>query len=395
MQNSGRLLTFSGKVESISSDSFGSRTASDRKVYSYDLVNYPKLSSGEYLFCRVRACSADQPNANGDSFPYDELKNAYTSFIGKGVFIDHDTDSVEKIKGIILDAAFKEDPREGAWVELFLGVHRENEDLVRKIESGQITDVSMGCLVQAGTCSICGNVWRGETDDQGYPSNNCEHVPHYKASAWKDGRKVYEDCHDVEFVEISFVTNGADRQAVILDNKISPVKDIPENIAHLVDQTRSNKKVANTQVVENMLVRYANDQISTALFNLCEMINPEQPWINFQRIQSMSISEAKEKLYRKIQKVASHYSDNTKINTQKRDIQAKSFKSLKDLKVGDSVKITDKDYGYEGVVGIVYSVYSNDYNSDMAEIFIEDVEYRGFYQAHQKDIENGVVVIEN
>src|SRR3982751_2063560 len=104
-----RQIIFSGKVLSIEKPQHSLRLAgSQRMVYQFDLVHMPKIKAEDYIFCRVRACTADVPNRNGDCFPYDELKKSYVSFIGKGVYTDHNADSVNDMKGIILDAVFKE-----------------------------------------------------------------------------------------------------------------------------------------------------------------------------------------------------------------------------------------------------------------------------------------------
>ncbi len=60
------------------------------------------------LYIVVRAVSVGV-NGNGDAFSEEELRNAYKTFIGKGVFVNHASNDIEKKRGIILDAKWAED----------------------------------------------------------------------------------------------------------------------------------------------------------------------------------------------------------------------------------------------------------------------------------------------
>lgn len=76
-----------------------------------------------------------------------------------------------------------------------------------------ITDVSMGCRCGKSVCSVCGNEAVAEEDF-------CEHILGYKAGNYR-GQPVFEDNRDIEFFEISFVSQGADKQAKILEKVAS------------------------------------------------------------------------------------------------------------------------------------------------------------------------------
>lgn len=76
-----------------------------------------------------------------------------------------------------------------------------------------ITDVSMGCRCGKSVCSVCGN--EAVTED-----DFCDHILSYKAGNYK-GQPVFEDNRDIEFFEISFVSQGADKQAKILEKVAS------------------------------------------------------------------------------------------------------------------------------------------------------------------------------
>ncbi|MNB85418.1 hypothetical protein D3C81_711800 [compost metagenome] len=150
-------------------------------------------------------------NDNGDFFAYDELKRTYKSFIGKSAFVDHKNDNVENARGIILDAIWNE---RGKFVELLIAVDKKAfPELARGIEMGYITDVSMGCRCGKSVCSVCGN--EAITEDE-----FCDHIRLYKGGSYK-GLPVFEDNKDIEFFEISFVSQGADKQAKILEKVAS------------------------------------------------------------------------------------------------------------------------------------------------------------------------------
>jgi hypothetical protein len=219
---------------------FGSMTKTAAKVVKIA----PK--EDDFLYVRVRAVSAgnviEQPdgsaelipmedllnnlsmyakkirgaNDNGDFFSYEELKRTYKTFIGKSAFVDHKNENVENARGIVLDAAWNERCK---FVELLIAVDkRAFPELCRGVELGYITDVSMGCRCGTSVCSICKNV--AHTEDE-----FCEHVTGYKGGNFKE-LPVFEDNQDIEFFEISFVSQGADKQAKILEKVASKTQPI-------------------------------------------------------------------------------------------------------------------------------------------------------------------------
>lgn len=155
---------------------------------------------------RSRGC-----NSNGDFFSYEELLKTYKTFIGKSAFVDHKNDNVENARGIILDAIWND---RGKFVELLIAVDKKGfPELCRGIEMGYITDVSMGCRCGKSICSYCGN--EAVTEDE-----FCDHVKMYKGGNY-NGVPVFEDNREIEFFEISFVSEGADKQAKILEKVAS------------------------------------------------------------------------------------------------------------------------------------------------------------------------------
>jgi hypothetical protein len=201
-------------VESVlNKDEFTTRLA-DRKIVEYD---------PEYVYVVVRALTADKPNSNGDCFPHDELirldavlhRPVYASFIGKGVYINHQhTDDPRYAKGIILDSRYVQSNADDKYVELLLGVDRKKDPIfARDVERGLINKFSMGASVQFTKCSVCQNEARRKEEF-------CEHIAKHKMREVKaqDGSKklAYELCFGVTYNEISAVSDPADETAQLL-----------------------------------------------------------------------------------------------------------------------------------------------------------------------------------
>lgn len=190
-------------------------------------------------------------NDNGDFFSEEELKKSYKSFIGKAAFVDHDNENVEKARGIIVDAVWND---KGKFVELLKAVDKKAyPELARGIELGYITDTSMGCRCGKSICSICGNEAVLEEDF-------CDHVLYYKGSTY-NGLPVFEDNRDVEFFEDSFVTQGADPQAKILEkvasrggNKIQRISNKPKNnFSNITNETNQRSVQGRISSFKNKL----------------------------------------------------------------------------------------------------------------------------------------------
>lgn len=101
--------------------------------------------------------------------------------------------------------------------------------MLKYLERGgikDITDVSMGCRCGTSVCSICGNEAHTEDDF-------CDHVLSYKGGNFKN-LPVFEDNRDIEFFEISFVSQGADKQAKILEKVASKTQPTITPKAHNV-----------------------------------------------------------------------------------------------------------------------------------------------------------------
>lgn len=179
--------------------------AADKRVVSFE------YDPENYVYFRCRAISADVPNGNGDYFPTDELKKAYKSFIGVGMYKDHDSDSVDKSVGKVLWAEWVDD---GKYVECYCCVDKKlDPGLARRIEMGQANTVSMGCMVGEAICSVCQNVAHNQLE-------LCEHmIPGrgIKGKKGQDGKIAHEINKILQFTELSLVTVPADPTAHIFE----------------------------------------------------------------------------------------------------------------------------------------------------------------------------------
>jgi hypothetical protein len=137
-------------------------------------------------------------NANGDIFPEEELIKAHKKWIGKPLCKDHKSDSVDGIRGIIIDTYY--DPKLKRVSALFALDRKNYGDLARKVETGYANAVSMGTAVGRSVCTDCGNVASTERE-----YCNCIRA-----------RKNYGEINlDLNPIELSLVVNGADGLAKV------------------------------------------------------------------------------------------------------------------------------------------------------------------------------------
>jgi hypothetical protein len=179
--------------------------SSNKEVLSF------KYDPENFVYFRCRAITADVPNKNGDLFPEEEIIKSYKTFIGVGVYKDHDANSVNKAVGKILWADYIP---EGKYVELIGCIDKKlDPDLARRVQTGIIDSCSMGCVVKEAECSICHNVARN-------PNQLCRHMhPTYgiKGSLDANGNIVYEINRGIQFTELSLVTSPADNTAKLFE----------------------------------------------------------------------------------------------------------------------------------------------------------------------------------
>jgi len=144
-----------------------------------------EAKNSDFLYYRARAISAgDQGpltkdgsrgwnfNGNKDYFPRKELESSYESFIGRNIFLDHNSESSLYSIGKIIDALPIDDPETGEfYIELVGKIDRTlHPEICRKIETGELNSTSMGCSVDESICSICGHVLHSDADEK------CDHM---------------------------------------------------------------------------------------------------------------------------------------------------------------------------------------------------------------------------
>ena len=162
------------------------------------------------LYMSVRAISATV-NLNYDGWPAEELEKAHKTFIDSPIYVDHNSEDLERTRGRILDSqyceAIDDEGEIDQWIELLLEIDAQSFPmLAEEIVNEGIDSVSMGCDVSETECSICGNIALDE-------SEFCPHIAYMKGESL-NGQLVYEICRGISFYEISLVFDPADTSAL-------------------------------------------------------------------------------------------------------------------------------------------------------------------------------------
>jgi len=168
----------------------------------------------DYTYAVFRAVTADVPNMNSDQFDTEELdrfderleKHVYSTFNGRSIFTNHQSDKVENSIGVIFDSHFDKTAEDDRFVEIVFGVDKKKAgDIARGIETGRLRNGSMGCSITHSLCTVCGKSVQKESDF-------CNHLKNHRGSYYQ-GKKVAERLRGVNFQEYSIVTVGADPKA--------------------------------------------------------------------------------------------------------------------------------------------------------------------------------------
>jgi len=186
-------------------------------------------------------------NNNGDAWTKTLLSSTYRTFIGANNYLEH-VQIPELSKGKVIDAVLREvvigKNQEGKdlstyYVDILVATERKHKDLVRKIESGEMNSLSMGCKIAYSICTKCGNKAMDE-------AQSCQHVRYEKNNTFYDQsgvqRKVAELCghpsepESVTFIDASWVANPAFTGAVIR-NVVNP----PDNVMAKIKEAEGKK----------------------------------------------------------------------------------------------------------------------------------------------------------
>lgn len=202
-----------------------------------------------YLYVRSRAISS-RTNDNYDTFPADELRQSWHTFIGKPVFVNHHNDDHTRMRGVVIDAVLHEDVgpdgTEDTWVEVLMEVDAKRfPKLAEALIKRDIERTSMGCDVIESECSFCGNVAR-------QPNEYCAHIERMKGQRLRrhnphtgqiEDVLVHEVCRGLSFFENSLlVEDPADPTAYAFGLDVRGVLDEGDDLAMLA---RSMSKAAN------------------------------------------------------------------------------------------------------------------------------------------------------
>ena len=163
-------------------------------------VWWDKRSDGAWIWQSNDPSIMPYKNSNADIFPEQELKKAYKKWVGKPLCLDHKSQSVDMIRGIVVDTVYDDNKKR---IIALCALDKENHpELARKVASGYAASVSMGTAVGKAICTEkgCHRVARVE-------SEFCDHMR---------AKSCYGEINvDLSPIELSIVVNGADPKAKI------------------------------------------------------------------------------------------------------------------------------------------------------------------------------------
>jgi len=181
--------------------------------YSQVLVDFIKTlkEKADKIYALVNALSAGEyygSNRNGDYFPEDALKEYHKTFEALGhVYRHHVNKDPEKSMGKVVFSHYNPEMHR---VELIIELDKgKAEDVVTRLDKGDLPAVSMGCRVPWDECSICGN--RARTRKE-----YCDHLINKMNHVLPGGQRVVAINRMPKFFDISVVLIPADRTAGFL-----------------------------------------------------------------------------------------------------------------------------------------------------------------------------------
>lgn len=251
------------------------------KVCKLPLDAY-KFDTNNFLYLTARMISGGEKwgcNGNYDYFPWEEIKKAANTAIGKGFYIEHKEDSFEDAKGLILDV-FPNDEEEFL-VALCAIDKNEFPEFIQQILDGTYNQVSMSCLASECECSLCHNVAHSFDD-------LCQHmnvnfpITYLKGRKDDKGNDIYEINRDLCFTGLSSVAVPADKDAFVFDIKASKDKQskLKEEFAKYTQLKQAGKmkefKMAceeNFKAMDNFTLL---NKLRTLTDNITNTINTEE-----------------------------------------------------------------------------------------------------------------------
>ena len=171
---------------------------------------------------------------NSDSFPRLELKKAYKGWVGRPLCLDHQSQSVDKIRGVIVDTVY--DDKRDRIIALCALDSKNYPDLADKVKTGVATNVSMGVAVGRAVCSECHKAARTEKEF-------CQHM--------RNKTRYAEINLDLSPLELSLVVAGADPGAKVKHIIASDVARAAELLSGYL-QLKAEAKNVSTQDLESI-----------------------------------------------------------------------------------------------------------------------------------------------
>lgn len=264
-------------------------------------------------------------NANNDIFPEEELIKAHKRWVGRPLCLDHRSDSVDHIRGVIVDTYY--DYPLKRVIALCALDKKTYPDLAHKVTSRCATAVSMGTAVGRAICSDCGTVARVEADF-------CDHMRN---------KSCYGEINiDLKPIELSIVVNGADPQA-----EIKHVIAAANSISEYIDNKKNLVfKLSEEKPVEPELI----STIKTGLDNAMGVLKSLEDKLALLESSGEEIKEAKaedDKSNESQVKVAKVLDDlNEKINKLQSEVDTLSKQS------NEETNMTDKQAYFQGGGGV-------------------------------------------
>ncbi len=190
-------------------------------------------------------------NSNNDIFPEEELVKAHKDWVGKPLCLDHKSNSVDMIRGVVVDTYY-DWPRKRV-VALCALDKVTYPDLARKVSSKYATSVSMGTAVGRAICSDCGNVARTEAEF-------CDHMR---------SKSCYGEINvDLKPIELSIVVNGADPKARIRHIVASAADSLASYVA---EKEKEVCKLADSDAIDPQMISDIKRSLEDAVQKLQEL----------------------------------------------------------------------------------------------------------------------------
>lgn len=168
----------------------------------------------DYLIYTVPLLWSDLPNRNGVGFPLSELIawnvdqgcQAYKTWVGKPMFVEHQSDNHKTAIGIIVDTSLTQVEGFGdnkVWkVMAVCAIDKtKNPEYGNDMDAGKLNSFSMGAEITGGySCAYCGS-----------PLGRCDHLdPEESGQMYLlNGKLVYRLVHGITGYEYSSVRDPA------------------------------------------------------------------------------------------------------------------------------------------------------------------------------------------